>query len=167
MGSCARDLYRQGFRGLGAVDCFDFVAARRSVITDTQILSYYFNGSAAIPKESLRISSITAAEFLLIQTENPTKANYYPILPVLARHRPQSIGVRFRFDSKRHAAAGKHRTDQIILTFGPSESYVEYGSLAITQLINERHGELFALCISHLAKPRRSSSERNSGSCWI
>lgn len=57
------------------------------------------------------------------------------------------------FDSRRHAALGKRRTDQLILDFGPSvPTYVEFGSIAITQLINERHEQLFGSSIAHLGK---------------
>lgn len=128
------------------------------MITDTQIISYYFKGSASIPDGPIRISSITAAEFLLIQSQAHNKANYYPILPARLRH--SGVGVaaedgllRMEFDSRKHAALGKRRTDQLILNFGPSvPTYVEFGSIAITQLINERHEQLYCSSIAHLEK---------------
>lgn len=55
------------------------------MITDTQVLSYYYKGSEPVPEDPIRISSITGAEFLLIQSELPHKPNDYPILyPILA-----------------------------------------------------------------------------------
>jgi len=128
------------------------------MITDTQVLSYYHKGALPAPSEPIRISSITAAEFLLIQSEDHNKANYYPILPSRLRHHGEELGtieapLRMEFDSRRHAAFGKHRTDQLILDFGPGVPvYVEFGSIAITQLINERHERLYLLGIRHLDK---------------
>jgi predicted nucleic acid-binding protein len=130
------------------------------VITDTQILSYYFKGAMALPNEQIHISSITAAEFLLVQSKTHNKANYYPILPVWLNHRgapsgadSQGTSIRSMFDSRRHAALGKRRTDQLILDFGPSiPTYVEFGGIAITQLINNHHDQLYLASISHLDK---------------
>jgi predicted nucleic acid-binding protein len=129
------------------------------MITDTQVLSYYHKGVLAVPVERVRISSITAAEFLLIQSQtHHNKANYYPILPARLRHHSAGVGsmeapLRMDFDSRRHAALGKHRTDQLILNFGPNvPAYVEFGGIAITQIINERHEQLYVSSIAHLDK---------------
>lgn len=129
------------------------------MITDTQVLSYYYRGALSVPVESVRISSITAAEFLLIQSQtHHNKANYYPILPARLRHHGAGVGaaeapLRMAFDSRRHAALGKRRTDHLILNFGPNvPAYVEFGGIAITQLINERHEQLYMSSIAHLDK---------------
>lgn len=129
------------------------------MITDTQILSYYYKGAEPLPSDPIIISSITAAEFLLIQSQDPTKANYYPILPSRFRHAGAGTGSvdastpTMRFDSRKHAAFGKHRTDQIILNFNNRfESVIEFGSMAISEIINLRHGGVFASSISHLDK---------------
>lgn len=114
----------------------------------------------ALPKEQIRISSITAAEFLLVQSRVHNKANYYPILPVRLSHRGvpagadvQGTSIRPMFDSRRHAAIGKRRTDQLILDFGPNiPTYIEFGGIAITQLINDHHDQLYLASISHLDK---------------
>lgn len=114
----------------------------------------------APPKEPIRISSITAAEFLLVQSAAHNKANYYPILPIWLNHRGAPAGadgngtsIKAMFDSRRHAALGKRRTDQLILDFGPSvPTYIEFGSMAMTQLINDRHDQLYLASISHLDK---------------
>lgn len=132
----------------------------RCVITDTQIISYYFKNAMAVPKEPIRISSVTAAEFLQIQSSQHNKANYYPILPTRFKHSGVLTGlagygapIRALFDSRRHAAQGKRRTDQLILDFGPNiPTYIEFGSIAITQLINERHDQLYSASIAHLDK---------------
>lgn len=108
-------------------------------ITDTQILSYYYKGIVpSLPGKPIHISSITASEFLLIQTEKSIQANYYPILPSRLHHIGGNLvdGVpfvpRITFDSAKHAARGKHRTDQLLLNFGTmAPGIIEYGSMAI------------------------------------
>lgn len=128
-------------------------------ITDTQVLSYYYKGAAPLPSSPILISSVTAAEFLLIQSAIPSRANYYPILPAHLRHRTgggllgESAAPRILFDSKRHAAHGKHRTDQLVLNFnGRMPSFIEFGSVAISQIINDGYQDIYAASISHLDK---------------
>lgn len=128
-------------------------------ITDTQVLSYYYKKAAPLPTTPILISSITAAEFLLIQSTNPNSANYYPILPARFRHgiagrfAESSVVAQMRFDSKKHAAHGKHRTDQLVLNFnGRLPSFIEYGSVAISQIINDGHEDIYLASISHLEK---------------
>lgn len=132
-------------------------------ITDTQILSYYFKGVLPSPAAPILISSITAAEFLLMQPKQKSGANYYPMLPSMMKHRVDGLmrggslgSVRMVFDSKRHAMLGKHRTDQLVLNFnGRMRSFVEFGGLAISQIINDKHFYVFSASISHLDKELR------------
>jgi predicted nucleic acid-binding protein len=128
-------------------------------ITDTQVLSYYYKGASPIPDSPIVISSITAAEFLLIQSPKHHAANYYPILPSRLKHHAAgsiseaNVIPRLMFDSKKHAAMGKHRTDQLVLNFnGRMPSFVEFGSVAISQIINDHHYDIYAASISHLGK---------------
>ena len=127
-------------------------------ITDTQVLSYYYKGASLLPGSPILISSVTAAEFLLIQSASPNRANYYPILPARLKHRigglfPGEAIPRILFDSKRHAALGKHRTDQLVLNFnGRMPSFIEFGSVAISQIINNGHEDIYSTSISHLEK---------------
>jgi predicted nucleic acid-binding protein len=131
-------------------------------ITDTQVLSYYYKAVLPSPVAPISISSITAAEFLLMQSKQ-NGANYYPILPSMMRHRVGSFmhvgslaSGRMMFDSKRHAMLGKHRTDQLVLNFnGRMPSFVEFGGLAISQIINDGHYHLFSASISHMGKALR------------
>ena len=128
-------------------------------ITDTQVLSYYYKGATPLPGSPIMISSVTAAEFLLIQSTNPNSANYYPILPARLKHHigklapVESAAPRMLFDSKKHAALGKHRTDQLVLNFnGRIPSFIEFGSVAISQIINDGHADIYSASISHLEK---------------
>ena len=128
------------------------------IITDTQVLSYYYKRVCPSPTAPIIISSITAAEFLLMQSKQKPGANYYPMLPSMMKHRVGGLMsnegpgfARRMFDSKRHALLGKRRTDQLILNFnGRIPSFIEFGGLAISQIINDRHFHLFSASISHL-----------------
>lgn len=129
------------------------------MITDTQVLSYYYRGALPLPADPVRVSSVTAAEFLQVQSrdQDPSKANYYPILPSRLNHRGGRAGDigpgGTMFESQRHAAQGKHRTDQLVLDFGTSApAYVEFGSFAISELIYGQHDRLYAASIEHLSK---------------
>lgn len=134
-------------------------------VTDTQILSYYYKGVERQPTEGITISSVTAAEFLLIQSRHTNSANYYPILPSLIRHLNPLINhaetKRIRFDGKKHAERGKHRTDQLILNFnGKLPSRIEFGSFAISEIINEHREDLFYSSISHLTRDMQKKLRR-------
>ncbi|MDH0773655.1 hypothetical protein N5C96_09640 [Delftia tsuruhatensis] len=131
-------------------------------ITDTQVLSYYYKGVLPSPAEPILISSITAAEFLLMQSKQKPGANYYPMLPSMMKHRVglmrgEGLGsARTMFDSRRHAMLGKRRTDQLVLNFnGRMPSFVEFGGLAISQIINDGHYYVFSASISHLDRELR------------
>ena len=132
------------------------------MITDTQILSYYYKGRLVLPSDPIRICSITAAEFLLIHSGEPHRANYYPILPSHLFHGGGAListesPKRF-WESRKHAAMGKSRTDQLLIDFGAQmPSYVEFGSLAITQIINGQNSQAYAISISHLEKSMRKT----------
>jgi len=131
-----------------------------SIITDTQVLSYYYSGSIPLPAENIQISSVTAAEFLLIQSPEHNKANYYPMLPSRFHASGDAImghpSWRRFFDSKRHAAAGKRRTDQLVLNLGPTiPAYIEFGCHAISQLINDQLETLYLAGLTHLDRERQ------------
>lgn len=99
-------------------------------ITDTQILSYYYKGAAPLPSSEILISSVTAAEFLVVQSAKPNSANYYPILPGRLKHSiggifPGRFAVpRMLFDAKKHAALGRRRTDQLVLNFHKGVGFI-------------------------------------------
>ena len=138
------------------------------MIVDTQILSYYFKGRLTIPSCPIRISSITAAEFLLVQAPQPSRANYYPILPSMFRHvvfgsLQQNIPLAVSLRSRRSGAFGKGMTDRLVLDFGASlPSFIEFGSYALTLLINEGHEQLYRSSVAHLGSVKSFSQKLNS-----
>jgi len=132
------------------------------MITDTQVLSYYYKETLPRPDAPVLISSITAAEFLLIQSGSPNTANYYPMLPARIKHRigglfPGQPSIpRMLVETQKQAAMGKRRTDQLILNFnGKLPSIIEFGSIAISQIINDGHEDIFAASIAHLEKEQQ------------
>ncbi|MCF6153925.1 MAG: hypothetical protein E3K36_01470 [Candidatus Brocadia sp.] len=129
-------------------------------ILDTQIISYALKGKSDLPKTKNSISSISANEFLLVQGENLVQASYY--VPLLSRYR---MGKMFGFSEEQDYSNHKLRighpfskrsTDQIILYFGYQfPTIVEYGSLAISMLINKKVLGLFDEAIQFLPKTKR------------
>lgn len=134
-------------------------------IIDTQILSYYYKGVESPQGQELIISSITAAEFLLVQSDKVNKANYYPLLPHGLPMNSTSEGVAnlrplLKFDSKKHAAHGKGRTDEILIDLsGDLPPFIEYGSYALSEIINRKRGGLFTSSIPHLPKTTQKKTE--------
>jgi len=136
------------------------------MISDTQILSYHFSGKLSLPSSGLKISSISALEFLLVQSRDHPKANYYPLLPSRGRHGALSEALLFggmRPNSAAHRERLRRHTDQLIIDLGNlCPPYIEFGSRAISRQINERHDLLFAAQITHLEKGAKDFSKRSS-----
>lgn len=126
-------------------------------LLDTQIISYAYKGN--YPDEITRhcISSITAKEFLLIQGNSSTKANYY--LPL-----PRKLRIKF-FEGantiKVDRPFSKKLTDQIVLEFGNDyPAIVEFGNLAVSEIINLKLKRLFDEAIRFLDKEQRKDISR-------
>jgi hypothetical protein len=87
------------------------------------------------------------------------KPDYY-ILPPNRYWESQSNPLHhfqtYHWGNKKWAQMGGRRTDQLILSFGSElPQYIEYGSLAIASLLNNRYVDLFSLCVSHLQKAKQ------------
>jgi hypothetical protein len=95
-----------------------------------------------------RISSITASELLLVYGKKRTAANYY--VPVIS---PIHLGTANIGSMKRDHPFSKNYTDSIIFNFGRDfEPLKEFGSNAISKMVNERNVELLRQSISFLDK---------------
>lgn len=130
------------------------------MIVDTQIVSYCFSGHwEAKHAKDIEISSVTASEFLLFQTRESGKADYYVINP--RRHgRFHSEALHYSYSkdagSPKWAQAGARRTDNFVIDFSKQyQAYRMFGNDAISTIINNKNIEAFKLSISHLAKPRQ------------
>jgi hypothetical protein len=121
-------------------------------ILDTQIISYAFKGNYGESINQQSIASVTAKEFLLIQGSERTKANYYVPLPKNYKMLLESeIGL-----PKRDHRFPKRSTDQILLEFGQDyPAIIEFGNLAIAEIINLKAKPLFNLSIQFLEKEKR------------
>lgn len=129
-------------------------------LVDTQIVSFAQKGDDAAAKKvrGAGISSITAAEFLLMQGVSGGRPDYYVLDPQRFRHLRMGVlyAVNDHWGNKKWAAGNHHRTDQLILEFGKDyPRYIEYGNLAIAEILNQRMTELFRLSISHLEKGKQ------------
>lgn len=104
------------------------------------------------PIQGCVISSIVANEFLLVQSDEPSQANWY--MPLLSRHHfigSAPIGIRRRDHPFR-----KGLSDSILMDFGNEfPSIVEYNSLSIANAINEGLIDLFVAATNHFDKAMR------------
>lgn len=130
------------------------------MMADTQILSFLWKGPSrpSRPSPPLRIASVVAAEFLCVHSASRTSAEYYPVLPSwFDQWRPPLGGGRVRrFESAGHAARGKHRTDSLVIDLGGGlGSYIEFGHLALTMMINQARWDVYETSIAHLSKQKQ------------
>jgi hypothetical protein len=130
------------------------------MLIDTQILSFAYKKKS--PKNGIEppsllpnyhvIPSIVCQEFLESQIPDTTSARYY--FPLLSQY---SIGdYLLPFFLKSNKAFSKARTDQFILDFNNEyPSQMEFGHIAISNIINDKRISLFHASISQLGKKRR------------
>lgn len=121
-------------------------------ILDTQIISYSFKGNYGEQVKNQKIASVTAKEFLLVQGSERTKANYYVPLP---KNFKSLLESEIRLPKLDHPFS-KRSTDQILLDFGQDyPAIIEFGNLAIAEIINLKAKPLFNLSIQFLGKEKR------------
>jgi hypothetical protein len=119
------------------------------LFVDTHVVSYAKRGLLAGSIRGASISSVSASELLLVYGEKRTAANYY--VPLVSKLHWGSIAA-----SRRDHPFSKLLTDQIVFDFGSDyEPLVEFGSLAIAEMINERRVELLQRSIQFLSKGRQ------------
>lgn len=135
------------------------------MMVDTQIISYSYKGYG---KGNLNhsICSVVANEFLEVYDTSPTKARYYiPNIRMLgAWHAPMVImGAGPRRDHPFH----QRHTDRIIIDFNNEyPSIIEYGSRAVSALIEARFPQAFYNIISFMPKKdRKKLSDRFNFLC--
>jgi predicted nucleic acid-binding protein len=127
------------------------------LIIDTQILSYRFKGvEVDIQNTQLAIASITANEFLVAQAKESKQPGYYIIHPARYPNLEYSASTIDHFGNPKSAKVGARRTDRITIDFGTQFSaYQEFGSEAISEIINEKKLDIYKISIAHLPKQRQ------------
>ena len=130
------------------------------LIIDTQILLYQFKGVETglcdIHNIRLAIASITANEFLVAQSKESGKPDYYIIHPAKYPNLGYPPSDLHHFVNPKHAKLRTHMTDQIIIDFGNQFSaYREFGNEAISEIINEKKIDIYKISIAHLPKQRQ------------
>lgn len=127
------------------------------VFIDTHIVSYAKRGVLSRSIQGANISSVSASELLLVYGDKRTSANYYvPLAPRL----------HFELMAAKVSAHpfSKRLTDQIIFDFGSDyEPIVEFGSVAIAQMINDRRFDLLQRSIQFLPKGRKKIIREDFG----
>jgi predicted nucleic acid-binding protein len=127
-------------------------------LLDTQIISYGFKEDSHWGILGQGISSVTAREFLLVQGQHRTKANYYVPLP--QRLRMEHFSDDSEFLKLEHRFS-KSVTDQVIINFGRDyPAMIEYGNLAIAEIVNTKAKRLFDETIRFLDKRLRKTISR-------
>lgn len=123
---------------------------------DTQVVSYAFKDASSIAIHDNMISSIVASEFLLIQSSDCKKANYYIISNHLAyRATRDAVALRNRSTNPRFKLKpyGKSYTDSVTMEFGREhEPIIEYSNQALADAINNKQVEAFDAAIQHMEK---------------
>lgn len=126
------------------------------MIYDTQIISYCYSGHWDQKKVlDAQISSVTASEFLLFQTRENSKVDYYVINPSWfgIRHVLPSIES---FKNPKWAKGSINRTDSVIIDLnGDYDSYRMFGNEAISEIINSKSMRIFEISIAHMDKNKQ------------
>ena len=122
---------------------------------DTQIVSYAFKGVSAVSVADEHISSVVANEFLEAHSKTHASANYY--IPIHWRHsgEVQHFGPPMSGEFRRRGFS-KRSTDKLTLYFGHDHpSIVEYGSVAVSRVINARALTALKLAIAPLDRRKQ------------
>ena len=127
------------------------MAVEKTMHLDTQVISYAMKNRWDGPLRGCSISSIVANEFLLVQSNNPSQANWY--LPVLSRSRSRSFGLPSIDIRRRDHPFHKTLSDSIVMDFGNEfPSIIEYNSLSLAMVINDQLIDLFIAATKHFDK---------------
>lgn len=123
---------------------------------DTNVASKIRKGHLSISVKGASISSVAVSELLLIYNGGRTTANYY--VPVLSStHLMSSLG-----SSKRDHSFPKRLTDRIVFDFGNDfKSLVEFGSNAITKIVNEKNIDILRQSTAFLEKGQQRVIREN------
>jgi len=102
----------------------------------------------------------SASEFLVAQHRDSEQPDYYVIHPARYPHllyvEGGGFGVPEHFENPKWAKRSARRTDRVIIDFGNQFSaYREFGSEAISEIINENKLEIYKISIAHLPKQKQ------------
>jgi predicted nucleic acid-binding protein len=127
-------------------------------IFDTQLVSFAIKGDEQLPF-GFGVSSISACELLLMQSTNPSQASYYVPLPSkIGAHWLLSNATAQSGTRRRDHAYSRSTTDRILIDFANDyPAIIEYGALAISQIVNQRQAALFNESIRHLQKDKKKT----------
>ncbi|GAB7039114.1 MULTISPECIES: hypothetical protein [Catenuloplanes] len=125
-------------------------------LVDTMIVSYAWKGIPGFEIQGRSISSVTAQEFLLVQTPDPKQPLYYlpsrGLLVVGRHHLVVRAGNRISpAQRERLRRKWKDQTDRLIIDFASDyPRIVEYGHNRISGTINAKDITYYSACTSVL-----------------
>lgn len=128
------------------------------IFLDTQVISYAFKGASEDNVDGSYISSVVANEFLEVHTKVPDTAAYYVPISGAVFNKAGHLGSLLQSIKDRYKKRPfpKASTDKLGLYFGQEHpTVVEYGSFAMSRLINEKALMAFKLIIASLDKRKQ------------
>lgn len=126
------------------------------MFVDTHIISYARQGLIRQSIRGASISSVVASELLLVYGARRTAANYY--VPLAFPLRREAVFIPPKLDH----SPSKRSTDQIVFSFGSDyESLIEFGSIAVAKMVNDRNFDLLRLSTSFQSKQRQKIIREN------
>ena len=129
----------------------------RMEFIDTQVLSYAHKGAFDDTVDGRYISSITANEFLA----SPGRTAHDGSLPYPPWGATPRIALGTGGGNRPEHPFNRHTTDRIVMDFGGQfPAIIEYGNLAVSEVINERANDVFPAAIDSLEKDQRQLLRR-------
>lgn len=124
------------------------------MLLDTQIISRHWRKRASTTNGAV-ICSVVANEFFEVYSKSSTRKNNYYIPMYNPRH-VEMLNVRWGGKLAREHAPSHHSTDKLLLDFRNTfPSVVEYGSHAVSRVINDKTENVFEWAISKVEKGKR------------
>lgn len=122
---------------------------------DTQIVSYAFKGTSSVSVADGCISSVVANEFLEAHSKiTTTSAIYY--IPTHWRYGEQVGHLGPPMSGVRRRGFSRRSTDRLTLYFGQDyPTVVEYGSVAVSRVINEKALQVLRRAIAPLDRRKQ------------
>jgi predicted nucleic acid-binding protein len=129
----------------------------QQTFADTQVLIGALQFGALPALRHCSIASIAASELLGMQGRSATRANYY--IPLVRNSEAGAYAVSAK--RRRDHPFSRIRTDVVKWDFGTDfPAMIEYGNIAVSDLINRRSVGLFDDAIAFMSKEKRKALRR-------
>ncbi len=130
-------------------------SSNQEIFVDTQVLVYALQGKLHLPQRSL-VSAVAAGEFLMAQSPDPMKANYY--IPLYLSRAAMNSLRPDNLVSRTSTSQYRRCTDRIVLDFGNKyRPLALFNTGVLTLLINQRSPEFLHFAIEKLPKANQNA----------